>query len=116
MRVNQEKSTHDPELSVNSTNIDKTTKYLALAVTLAVVASETALAGTTGTELQGAYDSVNDLVGGYGGRIIVIGGIAASSIIGYVRQNVTIAASGIGLSLLVANAPAIADGMVSATI
>ena len=95
---------------------DKRGAYLTLAAVLAIGVSSSAMAGTTGDELEGVYTAINELMGGYGGRIIVLGGMAASGILGYVRQSMTIAGTGIGLALLIANAPAIADGMVSATI
>lgn len=116
MRVTPEKSIDDNESEGNFSNSTKTAAYIALAICAASIVSNPSLAGTTGTELQGVYTSVNELLAGYGGRIIVAGGMAASAIIGYIRQSIAIAGTGIGLSLLVANAPAIADGMVSATI
>lgn len=116
MRVKSEKSTDDNKVDLNSTEYTGVASKALVAFLAIAALSEPSLAGTTGTELQGVYTSVSNLMGGYGGRIIVAGGIIGSAILGYMRQSLGLAGTGIGLSVLVANGPSIADGMVSATI
>ena len=107
-------------MSSNRQNkLDRAANGITLATLAAItVVGATALvqAGTTGTELQGAWTAISGLLGGFGGKIIALTGLSGSLIAGYLRQSMPMAAVGGGLSLGVALAPNIVDTLVSATI
>jgi conjugal transfer pilus assembly protein TraA len=95
--------------------------HLALAaavavVSLAVLAPETALAGTAGTEFQATYDLLTGWLTGVLGRIIAIAFIIVGLVAGVMRQSIMGFVVGLAAGLGVFVAPNIIDSIVTATL
>jgi len=83
---------------------------------LALLAPESALAGTGGTEFQSTYDMLISWMTGLLGRIIAIAFIIVGLIAGVARQSIMSFAIGIAAGLGIFMAPDIIDAVVSATL
>lgn len=73
-------------------------------------------AGTTGTEFQGAYDTVMDIADGYGGKLVALGAFVAGIVGGIARQSPMIFASAAATSIAVGVGPGVVDSLVGAMI
>ena len=89
---------------------------LLLAAVLLTVAAGSALAGTTGTEFQGLYDWINNVVTGYFGRAVAVAAVGIGAILSIARVNPLPILSGVGFAIFLQYTPTIITGVLSATV
>jgi len=75
-----------------------------------------AMAGAGGTEFDVIYGQLSDWTTGTLGKIIALGMIMVGLGMGVVRQSIVAVVVGVGGGLALANAPAVIDNIVGATI
>lgn len=88
---------------------------LVLAFVMALLFTEAALAGTTGTEFQDIYTKIKGWSTGYLGRLLALSTFVIGLGTSIVRQTLFPALTGIGVALVVSLGPALIEGIATGT-
>jgi conjugal transfer pilus assembly protein TraA len=94
--------------------VKRNTKLILAAVACSIIAGQ-AMAGVTGTEFQGLYTWVNDVVTGYFGKAVSVAAVGIGSLMAIARVNPIPILAGAGFAVFLQYTPTIVTGVLSAT-
>ena len=90
--------------------------HLLIAALLLSAAAGSVFAGTTGTEFQGLYTWINNVVTGYFGRAVAVSAVGIGGIMSIARVNPIPILGGVGFAIFLQYTPTIISGILTADI